>query len=122
MTIRPYAPMPCPAPGSRTRHQPQRPLSGQDLGPLPAHPGHQERGDTLAGNQTTGLVQLVSLPFLPFLPTVCAFPKSSYSNKTATTLKGLHQLAIVGSLHLCAVSKINGKPKEAREQHKVQIG
>ena len=56
---------------------------------------------TLAGNQTTGLVQLLSLLALslPFLPTVCALVHSRYSNKVVTTFRGLHQLAIVESLH-----------------------
>ena len=74
------------------------------------------RGGTLAGNQNTGLVQLLSLP------TVCVLPHSRDSNKVATTLKGMHQLIIVGSLNLNTISKGDGKPKENREQHKVQIG
>ena len=60
---------------------------------------------TLSSNQTTGLVQLLSLA------TVCALPHSRHSNKVETTPKGLHQLAIDGSLQLRAISKSNGKPK-----------
>ena len=76
----------------------------------------KRKGGTLAGNRTTGLVQLLSLP------TVCVLPHSRDSNKVATTLKGMHQLIIVGSLNLNTISKGDGKPKENREQHKVQIG
>ena len=53
---------------------------------------------------------------------MCALLHYRYSNEVATTFKGLHQPANVGSLHLRAISKSNRKPKETREQHKVQIG
>ena len=76
------------------------------------------------GNQTTSLVQLLSLLTLSltFLPTVCALPHFRYSNEVAMTFKGLHQLTIVGNMHLRPISKGNGKPKKTREKPKVQIG
>ena len=82
------------------------------------------RGGTLAGNQNTGLVQLLSLltVSLPFLLTVCALLHSRYRSKVLTPFRGLHQLATVKSLHLCPLLKGNGKPKETREQRKVKIG
>ena len=90
------------------------------LSPLPQPPPHcvwpnlvlslrtlatKRRGCTLAGNLTTGLVHLLSLP------TVCALLHSRHSNKVVTTPKGLHHLAIVGKYNLRTISKSNEKPK-----------
>ena len=65
----------------------------------------KKTGGTLVSNRIFDLVQLL------FLLTVCALLRSRHSDKVGTTAKGLLQLAIVGSLHLCTISNSNKKPK-----------